>query len=145
MGLLAGLRRQKAPKVKVQKLHRLSGGSIMNATTKTVVGVDTAKQVFQLHWVDTETGEVVSKQIKRARFLEHFMNKAPCMIGMEACGGSQHWARRLLEMGHEVKLMPGKAVKAFVSGNKNDVADARAIWLAMQQPGMRAVAVKSEA
>ena len=117
----------------------------MNAITKTVVGVDTAKQVFQLHWVDAETGEVVSKQIKRAKFLEHFMNKAPCMIGMEACGGSQHWARRLLEMGHEVKLMPGKAVKAFVSGNKNDVADARAIWLAMQQPGMRAVAVKSEA
>lgn len=96
----------------------------MNATTKTVVGVDTAKQVFQLHWVDVETGEVVSKQIKRAKFLEHFMNKAPCMIGMEACGGSQHWARRLLEMGHEVKLLPGKGVKAFVSGNKNDVVDA---------------------
>src|SRR5471032_2921297 len=64
---------------------------------------------------------------------------------MEACGGSQHWARRLQEMGHEVKLMPGKAVKAFVSGNKNDVADARAIWLAVQQPGVHAVAVKSEA
>lgn len=114
-------------------------------STKIVVGVDTAKQVFQLHWVDTETGEVFSKQIKRARFLEHFANRAPCLIGMEACGGSQHWARRLLEMGHEVKLMPGKAVKAFVSGNKNDVADARAIWLAVQQPGVRAVAVKTEA
>ncbi|HEV7814643.1 MAG TPA: IS110 family transposase [Janthinobacterium sp.] len=117
----------------------------MNATTKTVVGVDTAKQVFQLHWVDTETGEVFGKQLKRTRLLEHFMNKAPCLIGMEACGGSQHWARRLQAMGHEVKLMPGKTVKAFVSGNKNDVADARAIWLAMQQPGVRAVAVKSEA
>lgn len=117
----------------------------MNATTKTVVGVDTAKQVFQLHWVDMETGEVFSKQIKRAKFLEHFVNKAPYLVGMEACGGSQHWARRLQEMGHEVKLMPGKAVKAFVSGNKNDVADARAIWLAVQQPGVRAVAVKTEA
>jgi transposase len=116
----------------------------MNATTKTVVGVDTAKQVFQLHWIDVETGEVFSKQLKRAKFLEHFMNKAPCLIGMEACGGSQHWARRLQEMGHEVKLMPGRAVKAFVTGNKNDVADARAIWLAVQQPGVRAVAVKSE-
>jgi transposase len=114
-------------------------------STKTVVGVDTAKQVFQLHWVDTETGEVFSKQLKRARFLEHFANIAPCLVGMEACGGSQHWARRLLEMGHEVKLMPGKAVKAFVSGNKNDVADARAIWQAVQQPGVRAVAVKTEA
>lgn len=117
----------------------------MNATTKTVVGVDTAKLVFQLHWVDMETGEVFSKQLKRAKFLEHFVNKAPCLIGMEACGGSQHWARRLQEMGHEVKLMPGKTVKAFVSGNKNDVADARAIWLAVQQPDIRAVAVKTEA
>jgi len=114
-------------------------------STKTVVGVDTAKQVFQLHWVDAETGEMFGKQIKRAKFLEHFANSAPCLIGMEACGGSQHWARRLQEMGHEVKLMPGKAVKAFVSGNKNDVADARAIWLAVQQPGVRAVAVKTEA
>jgi transposase len=117
----------------------------MNATTKTVVGVDTAKQVFQLHWVDAGTGEVFSKQLKRAKFLEHFMNKASCKIGMEACGGAQHWARRLQEMGHEVKLMPGKAVKAFVNGNKNDVADARAIWLATQQSCVRAVAVKSEA
>ena len=117
----------------------------MNATTKAVVGVDTAKQVFQLHWVDAETGEIFSKQIKRAKFLEYFVNKPPCLIGMEACGGSQHWARRLQEMGHEVKLMPGKAVKAFVSGNKNDVADARAIWLAVQQPSVRTVAVKCEA
>src|SRR5471030_319898 len=117
----------------------------MNATTKTVVGVDTAKQVFQLHWVDAGTGEVFSKQLKRAKFLEHFMNKASCKIGMEACGGAQHWAKRLQEMGHEVKLMPGKAVKAFVNGNKNDVADARAIWLATQQSCVRAVAVKSEA
>lgn len=114
-------------------------------TSKTVVGVDIAKQVFQVHWVNSETGEVFSKQLKRAKFLEHFATMAPCMIGMEACGGSQHWARRLLEMGHEVKLMPGKAVKAFVSGNKNDVADARAIWLAVQQPSVRAVAVKTEA
>lgn len=111
----------------------------------TPVGVDIAKQVFQVHWVDPETGEVVSRQIRRAAFLEHFANRAPCLIGMEACGGAQHWARRLGEMGHQVRLMPGKAVKAFVSGNKNDVADARAIWTALQQPGVRSVSVKSEA
>ncbi|RKF29924.1 IS110 family transposase [Paraburkholderia fungorum] len=110
----------------------------------TPVGVDIAKQVFQVHWVEPETGEVISRQIRRAAFLEHFANRAPCLIGMEACGGAQHWARRLGEMGHQVRLMPGKAVKAFVSGNKNDVADARAIWTAVQQPAVRSVAVKTE-
>lgn len=117
----------------------------MNATTKAVFGVDVAKQVFQAHTVDLDTGEVVSKQLKRAKFLEYFSNRPPCLIGMEACGGSQHWARRLMAMGHEVKLMAGKQVKAFVSGNKNDVADARAIWLAVQHSSIRAVAIKSEA
>ena len=111
----------------------------------TVFGVDVAKRVFQVHSVDPETGEITSKQLKRAGFLEHFANRAPCLIGMEACGGAQHWARRLKEMGHQVKLMPGKAVKAFVSGNKNDVADARAIWIAAQQEGVKSVAIKSEA
>ncbi len=117
----------------------------MNATTKPVVGVDTAKSVFQLYTVDMETGEVICKQLKRAQFLSWFSNRAPCLVGMEACGGSQHWARQLQALGHEVKLMSGKMVKAFVSGNKNDAADARAVWLAALQPGVKAVAVKTEA
>lgn len=108
------------------------------------VGIDIAKSVFQVHYVDVETGEIVNKPIKRAGFLEHFANRAPCLIGMEACGGSQHWARALTRMGHQVKLMPGRFVKAFNVGNKNDSADARAIWLAVQQPG-KSVAVKTEA
>jgi transposase len=110
----------------------------------TIVGVDIAKNVMQMHWVDPDTGEVVNKPIKRAAFLEHFANRSPCLIGMEACGGAQHWARRLIEMGHEVKLMPAKFVKAFNSGNKNDAADARAIWMAAQM-NSKAVAVKTEA
>jgi transposase len=113
----------------------------MNAVT---YGVDIAKNVFQLYWVDLDTGELCGKQIKRANFLAHFANRAQCLIGMEACGGAHHWARHLTAMGHTVKLMPGKAVKAFVQGNKNDAADARAIWLAVQQPGVKTVAVKSE-
>ena len=110
----------------------------------TVVGVDIAKRVFQLHWVEIESGEIVSLQLKREKFLEHFANRALCLIGMEACGGSQHWARELQKLGHQVKLLSGRMVKPFVGGNKNDAADARAIWTAVQQPGIKAVAVKSE-
>ncbi len=98
---------------------------------------------MQLHWVDIHTGEVIEKPIRREAFLEHFANREPCLIGMEACGGAHHWAREFNKLGHKVKLIPGKFVKAFVMGNKNDVMDARAIWMAVQQPG-KAVAVKSE-
>lgn len=117
----------------------------MNATPKPVVGVDTAKQVFQLYAVAMDTGEVTCIQLKRAKFLGWFANRETCLVGMEACGGSQYWARKLQELGHEVKLISGKTVKAFVPGNKNDAADARAIWLAAQQPCVKAVAVKTEA
>jgi transposase len=110
----------------------------------TAVGVDIAKSVFQVHWVDPSTGEVVNKAVKRDKFLEYFANRAPCVIGMEACGGAQHWARQLTKMGHLVKLMPPKFVKAFNIGNKNDPADARAIWMATQIPS-KPVAVKTEA
>uniref|UniRef100_UPI0016418994 IS110 family transposase n=1 Tax=Burkholderia gladioli TaxID=28095 RepID=UPI0016418994 len=107
------------------------------------VGVDIAKNVFQVHYVDRETGEIVNKPIKRAKFLEFFANRTACVIGMEACGGAHHWARQLKKMRHEIKLMPAEFVKAFNIRNKNDAADARAIWLAVQQPS-KAVAVKTE-
>jgi transposase len=112
--------------------------------SKTVVGIDIAKRVFQLHWIDMGSGEIVSLQLKREKFLEHFANRQSCLIGMEACGGAQHWARKLTAMGHQVKLLPGKAVKGFVTGNKNDRHDARAIWTAVQQPYVKAVAIKTE-
>lgn len=112
---------------------------------KNVIGIDLAKLVFQVHEVNADTGEILSTQLKRAKFLESFVNRSPCLIGMEACGGAQHWARRLMAMGHTVKLLPARSVRPFVGGNKNDVADARAIWTAVQQPGIKAVAVKSEA
>ncbi len=117
-----------------------TGRSTMNSMA---VGVDVAKQVFQVHYVDRETGGIVNKAIKRAKFLEFFANRAACLIGMEACGGAHHWARQLTQMGHEVRLMPAEFVKAFNIRNKNDAADARAIWLAVQQPG-KPVAVKTE-
>ena len=84
-------------------------------TNRTVVGVDTAKRVFQLHWVDMETGEIVDLRLMRAKFLEHFANRAPCLVAMEACGGSHHWACRIRELGHEVRLLPAKMVRPFVN------------------------------
>jgi len=109
----------------------------------TPVGIDIAKNVFQVHYVDEQTGEIVNKAVKRSVFLRYFSNKQPCLIGMEVCSGAQHWAREFIKMGHKVKLMSARYVKAFNTGNKNDAADARAIWLAVQQP-VKEIAVKTE-
>ena len=110
-----------------------------------VVGLDIAKQVFQLHTVDMGTGEIVNVQIKRAKVLEHFVNKPPCLIAIEACGGAHHWARELTALGHTIRLLHAKIVRPFVSGNKTDATDARAIWLAVQQPGIKFVGIKTAA
>ncbi|MBB5405243.1 transposase [Paraburkholderia sp. JPY162] len=107
------------------------------------VVVDIAKNVFQVHYIDRATGEIVNKPIQRATFLPFFANRGPCLIGMEACGGAHHWARQLAKMGHEVKLLPSEFVKAFNIGNKKDPCDARAIWFAVQQPS-KPVAVNTE-
>jgi len=110
-----------------------------------VVGLDIAKNVFQLHSVDMSTGEIINMQLKRAKVLEHFANRAACVIAIEACGGAHHWARELTRLGHTVRLLHAKIVRPFVSGNKTDATDARAIWLAVQQPGIKLVGVKSQA
>jgi transposase len=110
-----------------------------------VVGLDIAKHVFQLHTVDMGTGEIVNVQIKRARVMEHFANKVASLIAIEACGGAHHWARELTALGHSVRLLHAKAVRPFVSGNKTDATDARAIWLAVQQPGVKFVGIKTAA
>lgn len=109
----------------------------------TPVGVDIAKHLIQVHFIDEHSGEVVDKQLRSQDFLAFFSNREPCLIGMEACGGSQHWARELTRQGHQVRLLQARFVKAFVMGNKNDVMDSRAIWMAVQQPG-KAIAVKTE-
>lgn len=109
----------------------------------TPVGVDIAKHVIQVHFIDEHTGEVIDKQLRRQDFLMFFCNREPSLIGIEACGGSQHWARELTKLGHKVRLLQARFVKAFVIGNKNDVMDARAIWMAVQQP-CKEIAVKTE-
>ena len=109
-----------------------------------VVGMDIAKNVFQLHIVDPETGEIQRRQLKRAKVAECFANRQPSLVAIEACGGAHHWARTLLAMGHQVKLLPAKHGRAFVLRDKTDALDAQAIWVAAQQPHIREVPVKSE-
>ena len=110
----------------------------------TVFGLDLAKRVFQLHWVDMETGEICRRQLKRQQVAEFFANRNPGIIAMEACGSSHYWGRKFSAMGHEVRLIAGQFVRPFVKSNKTDVADAQAIWEAAQRPGMKFVALKTE-
>jgi transposase len=107
------------------------------------IGIDLGKTVFHLVGINARGEVVVRKKCSRTQLLRFTSNLRVCLIGMEACGGSHHWARQLTNMGHEVKLMPAKFVKAFNIRNKNDAADARAIWMAVQQPG-KPIAVKTE-
>ena len=110
----------------------------------TVFGLDLAKRVFQLHWVDIETGEMCRRQLKRQQVAEFFANCNPGIIAMEACGSAHYWGRKFAAMGHEVLLIAGQFVRPFVKSNKTDVADAQAIWEAAQRPGMKFVALKTE-
>lgn len=112
----------------------------MNATT---YGVDIAKNVFQVHWVEPATGEICRRKLARTKVSEFFAKRAAGLVAMEACGGAHHWARELAALGHQVELLPAHEVRKFVSGNKDDAADARAIWLAAQHPDVRRVALKS--
>ena len=108
------------------------------------IGVDLAKQVFQVHGVDSHEQVVCRKQIKRARLLDFFRQLEPCLVVMEACGGSHYWARQFRALGHEVRLIAPQFVKPYVKGGKNDANDAEAICEAGSRPTMRYVPVKSE-
>ena len=109
----------------------------------TTVGIDLAKQVFQIHGVDDHGKAVIKKQLKRAQLTEFFVNLSPCLVGMEACGSAHHWARKLQDMGHTVRLMAPQYVKPYVKTNKNDAADAEAICEAVTRPNMRFVPIKN--
>ena len=110
----------------------------------TTVGLDIAKNVFQVHGVDARGRVGLRKRLARAKVLAFFANLPRCLIGLEACGGAHHWARELTRLGHEVRLMPPQYVKAYVKTNKHDAADAEACCEAVERPGMRLVPVKSE-
>ncbi|HRB97934.1 MAG TPA: IS110 family transposase [Nitrosomonas sp.] len=109
----------------------------------TTIGIDLAKEVFQVHGVDAQGKAVLRKQLRRSEMVRFFANLEPCLIGMEACGGSHHWARKLGEFGHTVKLMSPQFVKPYVKTNKHDMADAEAICEAVSRPNMRFVPIKN--
>jgi transposase len=109
----------------------------------TTIGLDIAKNVFQVHGIDAAEKVVVRKQLRRRQVLEFFKALPPCLVGMEACATAHYWARELTKLGHRVRLMPAKDVKAYVKRNKNDAADAEAICEAVRRPTVRFVQIKS--
>ena len=109
-----------------------------------IIGLDIAKSVFQVHGVDDEGHVVVRRQLRRRQVLKFFAKLPLCLIGMEACATAHHWARELRQLGHEVRLMPARYVKPYVKRNKNDAADAEAICEAVTRPTMRFVPIKTE-
>jgi transposase len=110
----------------------------------TTIGLDIAKHVFHAHGAGERGRALFSKRISRGKVLEFFAAKPPCVVALEACGGAHHWARQLISLGHEVRLIPPAYVKPFVKRQKNDAIDAEAICEAAQRPSMRFVPVKSE-
>jgi transposase len=109
----------------------------------TTVGLDLAKNWFQVHGADTQGRPVLRKKLARSKVLEFFANLPPCLVGVEACGSAHYWARELITLGHEVRLMPPQYVKPYVKTNKHDAADAEAICEAVTRPSMRFVPVKT--
>ena len=119
------------------------GKSIENRSSVTVVGLDIAKNVFQVHGVDAKGATVVARSVRRGQLLSFFASLPRCLVGMEACSSAHHWGRALSELGHEVKLIPPAYVKPYVRRNKNDAVDAAAICEAVVRPNMRFVTVRS--
>ncbi len=113
----------------------------MNATT---YGLDIAKRVFQMYWVDGGTGEIVNRRFGRSELIDFLAKRTLGRVALEACGSAHWWAREIRALGHEAVLLHAKFIRPFVQTNKTDAADARAIWTAVQQPGMRTVAAKNE-
>ena len=109
----------------------------------TTVGIDLAKNVFQVHGIDERGKAGLRKQLRRAQVSVFFANLPPCTIGMEAGASAHHWARTLQGFGHTVRLMAPQFVKPYVKTNKNDVADAEAICEAVGRPNMRFVPIKN--
>ena len=109
----------------------------------TTLGIDLAKNVFQLHGVDGAGEVVLCRRLRRGQVATFFATLPPCLVGLEACGTAHFWAREIAASGHDVRLMPPGYVKPYVKRNKNDAADAEAVCEAVRRPSMRFVPVKT--
>jgi len=107
------------------------------------IGLDLAKNIFQVHGVDREGHPLLRKRLRRVQVAGFFANLPPCMVGMEACCGAHHWSRVIGQFGHTVRLIAPQFVKPYVKSNKNDANDAEAICEAVRRPQMRFVPAKS--
>ena len=107
------------------------------------IGLDIAKNKFQIHGEDNQGKKVFNKQLSRSGVLPFFANLPICLVGLEACGGAHYWAREIRKLGHEVRLIPPRQVKPFVINNKTDAADAQAICEVVRRPATRFVQIKS--
>src|SRR4051794_32793808 len=110
----------------------------------TTVGLDIAKNLFQVHGADAQGRPVLERKLARGKVLEFFATLPACLVGLEACGAAHYWARELAKLGHTVRLMPPQYVRPYVKTNKHDAADAEACCEAVRRPGMRFVPVKEE-
>jgi transposase len=117
--------------------------SITDFSSVTTVGLDLAKHVFQVHGIDASVRVVVAKPVRRNKLLEFFASLPPCLVGLEASGSAHYWARELIKLGHDARMMPPAYVKPYVRRQKNDAADAAAICEAVTRPSMRFVGVRS--
>ena len=113
----------------------------MNETT--TIGLDIAKQVFQVHGVAVDSTVTVKRQLRRSEVIRFFDRLPRCRVGLEACGGAHFWARELSALGHDVRLIPASYVKPYVKRGKTDAADAEAICEAVGRPNMRFVPVRT--
>jgi transposase len=113
--------------------------------TISIIGLDIAKSVFQVHGGDAEGRVIVQKRLGRKGVVSFFAKLPPCVVALETCGTSHYWGRALRAFGHEVRLIPAAYVKPFVKRNKTDARDAAAICVAAGRPDIRPVPVKSEA
>ena len=132
---------QTASSAKAWSPKRHRGKPSMKKFIRTAI--DLGKTYFQVHGLESEGGQSISRKMKRSKMREFYEQIEPCRVGMEACGSGHYWARELVAMGHEVVLIPPAYIKPYIKRGKNDAVDAAAICEAMSRPGMRFVPIKS--